>query len=230
MYQYISIGGWCGTRMALDQLKIVDEPHNIFDHIRSSSRGIIDCIQHDFASFLPENKEVDPRFGHFKPYIGEHFGFYHSESITDKAFLESIERKKNRFEAHCTSNKKCVFIRTCVLPQYEVELEDMKTLQEAIATKYPKLSFIIVFIIPDQAITSYYNNVTDKIFVFCVNDRTRNNNKLGVLYQDIFTFMRENDLFTTIPPSKESLTITRPNTRHCLVFDAPAVNYFEKFK
>ena len=50
MYSYISIGGWCGTRMALDQLKITNnEPHNIFDHIRSSSKVIIDCIQNDFT-------------------------------------------------------------------------------------------------------------------------------------------------------------------------------------
>jgi hypothetical protein len=33
-YQYISIGGWCGTRMALDKLGITNEPHNIFDHVR----------------------------------------------------------------------------------------------------------------------------------------------------------------------------------------------------
>ena len=40
MVQYISIGGWCGTRIVLDQLKITNEPHNIFDFIRSSSKGI----------------------------------------------------------------------------------------------------------------------------------------------------------------------------------------------
>ncbi|MEX0597825.1 MAG: DUF1796 family putative cysteine peptidase [Candidatus Paceibacterota bacterium] len=70
--------GWCGTRMALDKLKITNEPNNIFDHIRSSSKGILDCIQDDFSSFLPENKKVDTRFKNWKPFIGEHFGFYHS--------------------------------------------------------------------------------------------------------------------------------------------------------
>jgi hypothetical protein len=230
MYQYLSIGGWCGTRMALDQLKITDEPHNIFDHIRSSSKGIIDCIKNDFASFLPENKEVDTRFGHFKAFIGEHFGFFHSGSLTDKSVLDSFDRKKHRFIEHCNSDKKCIFVRTCVIPQYEDELNDMKILQEVISVKYPKLSFIILFIIPDQTLTTYYNNIGDKIFVFCLNDKRVNNSKLGEDYKDIFAFISENNLFETIPPSNEHVHIEKPSTRHCLVNNTPAVNYFEKNK
>ena len=229
MYQYLSIGGWCGTRIALDQLKITNEPHNIFDHIRSSSKGIIDCIKNDFNSFLPENKVVDTRFINWKPFIGEHFGFYHSGSLTDKSVLDSFDRKIKRFIEHCNSDKKCIFVRTCVLPEYENELNDMKSLQEVLTIKYPKLSFIIVFIIPDQKITTYYKNITDKIFVFCLNDKSYNNSNLGKEYKDIFKFISENNLFEIIPPSNQNMQITKPTSRLCLVDNIPAVNYFRTF-
>lgn len=230
MYQYISIGGWCGTRLALDQLKITNEPHNIFDHIRSSSKGIIDCIKNDFTSFLPEKKVVDKRFKNWKPFIGEHFGFYHSGSLTDKAVLDSFDRKIKRFVEHLNSDKKCIFVRTCSLPEYEIELNDMKTLYEVIRIKYPNLSFIIVFIIPDQEITTYYNNINDKIFIFCLNDKSYKNSNLGNEYKDIYKFISENNLFEIIPPSNQNLKITKPTSRLCLVENIPAVNHFEKNK
>jgi hypothetical protein len=225
MYQYISIGGWCGTRMALDELKITNEHHNIFDHIRSSSKGIIDCIKNDFASFLPENKVVDKRFIKWKPFIGEHFGFYHSGNLTDKSILDSFDRKIKRFIEHCNSDKRCIFIRTCILPDYENELNDMKTLQEVITNKYPNLSFIIVFIIPDQKLTTYYNNINDKIFIFC----SCISKSLSEEYKDIFKFISENDMFTIIPPPNENIKLTRPSSRLCLVDNIPAVNYFKNF-
>ena len=228
MYQYLSIGGWCGTRMALDQLCITNEPHNIFDHLRSSSKGIIDCIKNDFASFLPENKLVDNRFKYWKPFIGEHFGFYHSGSLTDKSVLDSFDRKIKRFTDHLNSDKKCIFVRTCVIPEYEIELDDMKSLSEIITIKYPKLSFIIAFIIPDQETTTYYNNINDKIFIFCLNDKSYKNEELGHEYKDIFTFISENNLFEMIPPSNKNIEITKPTSRLCLVDNIPAVNYFGK--
>lgn len=231
MYQYLSIGGWCGTRMALDQLKLTNEPNNIFDHIRSSSKGIIDCIENDFTSFLPKNIVADKRFSYWKPFIGEHFGFFHSESLTDKSVLDSFDRKIKRFLEHLNSNKKCIFVRTCVLPEYEEELHDMITLQEVISIKYPKLSFIIVFIINDQKTTTYYKNMNDKIFIFCLNCKTydNNNNNLGIEYKDIYNFISENNLFEIIPPSNQHIQITRPTSRLCLVQNIPAVNYFEKY-
>ena len=224
MYQFISIGGWCGTRIALDELKITNEPNNIFDHIRSSTKGIIDCVKNDFTSFLPENIVVDTRFTYWKPFIGEHFGFYHSGSLTEKNVLDSFDRKIKRFVEHCNSNKKCIFIRTCVLPDYESELDDMKILHEVISNKYPKLSFIILFVIPDQVATTYYTNIDNKIFIFCLNGISTSE------YKNIFTFIHENNLFETIPLSNKNIKITPPTTTLCLVENIPAVNYFKNFK
>jgi hypothetical protein len=107
----------------------------------AKSKGIIDCIQNDFASFLPENKKVDTRFKNWKPFIGEHFGFYHSGSLTDKEVLASFQRKIQRFIAHCNSSSKCIFIRTCVN-----EYPDYERICDVLLTKYPLLSFIIFLI------------------------------------------------------------------------------------
>lgn len=229
MYQYISIGGWCGTRTALDLLKITNEPHNIFDHLRSSSRGIIECVENDFTTFFPENKEIDTRFENWKPIIGEHFGFFHSGSLTDPLIIDSFNRKKDRFVEHCKSDKKCVFVRTCIIPQYEDELEDMKIFQEVMTKKYPTLSFIIIFIIPDQDVTTYYSNATDKIFVFCLNDKSNNWDNLGVENKNIFDFIRDNNLFETIPPPNETIQILKPTTKYFLVDNLPSVHYHAKY-
>jgi len=215
--------------MALDQLEITNEPHNIFDHVRSSSKGIIECIQNDFATFLPKDKVVDTRFRYYKPFIGEHFGFYHSGSLTDTAVLASFDRKIQRFADLCSSEKQCIFVRTCVLPDYQQEIDDMKTLYEVLHTKYPKLSFIIVFILPDQEKTSYYTHITDKIFMFCLNDKSYNNNNLGNEYKEIYSFLSTNNLFEQIPPPNTTLQIEKPTSRLCIFEKIPAVKYFEQF-
>ena len=230
MYQYISLGGWCGTKIALDQLHMVNEPINVFDYMRSSSKGIIDCIENDFSSFIPENKVMDSRFPIWKAYIGEHFGFYHSGDLTEKSSLDSIDRKIKRFIGHCNSDKKCIFLRTCVLSDYEIEMEDMNTLYEVISNKYPKLSFIIVFIIPDQEITTYYKNINDKTFVFCLNDIPFCNSTLGEQYKPIFKYISENNLFEIIPPPNKNIKITTPSSKLMFSDGNATVNYFEKFR
>ena len=222
-YQYISIGGWCGPRMALDELKIVNEPHNIFDHIRSSSKGIIDCIKNDFTNFIPKDKTLDTRFKNknWHPCIGEHFGFYHSGNLSQASPLDSIERKRKRFIEHCTSGRKCIFIRTCVIPDYEEELSDMNILYEELHNKYPMLSFKIVFVIPDQLMTQYYKSIDDRIFIFCLNE--------GEGYKKIFNFVSVYNLFERTPSPNEGIQILRPSNNLCLVDDIPAVKYFEKY-
>jgi len=216
--------------MALDSLNITNEPHNIFDHIRSSSKGIIDCVKNDFSNFLPVNKEVDVRFIHYRPFIGEHFGFYHSGNITDKSVLDSFDRKIQRFYDHCNSDKHIIFLRSCIIPAYEEELDDMKQLSLELLQKYPNLNFRIVFIIPDQDITAYYTNVDDKIFIFTVNDKSYDNNMVGSEYKTIFDFISKNNLFEQIPVSNVGQSkIVRPTSRLCLVDNIPTVNYYEKY-
>jgi hypothetical protein len=236
MYKFISIGGWCGTRIALDQLKITREPHNIFDHVRSSSKGIIDCIQNDFANYLPENKTIDARFGRFArlnrwtPFIGEHFGFFYSASLTDKDVLDSFDRKIQRFYDYCNSNDKLIFVRTCVIPDYESELNDMKILYQVIKEKYPKLLFKIAFVIPDQDITQYYDNIDGNIYIFCLNDKSYKTGNLGKEYRNIYKFIYESNLFETVSPPNTDIQITTPTKRLCLIDNIPVINSFEHFR
>ena len=46
---FISIGGWCGTKIALKDSGLFNEPSLPFDSVRTSIEGIIDCIENDFT-------------------------------------------------------------------------------------------------------------------------------------------------------------------------------------
>jgi hypothetical protein len=59
---FISIGGWCGTIIALKELGLFDEPSLPFDCVRSSIEGIIDCIENNFENYFPKEIKKDSRF------------------------------------------------------------------------------------------------------------------------------------------------------------------------
>ncbi len=120
--------------------------------------------------------------------------------------------------------KKTIFLRTCVIPDYKEEIEDMIDFNHEIRKKYPTLVYIIIFIIPEQSITTYYKNI-DNIFIICCNSKSNN---LKKDYKPIFDFILENNLFEIIPENKE-IIIKNPSTRLCFVEGMPAVKYFNKF-
>ena len=84
---FISLGGWCGTKIALKDLDYL-EPSFPFDYVRSSIEGIIDCLQNDFINYFPKNIEINNNFINYKPYLGEYIGFYH-ENLLDNNVIES---------------------------------------------------------------------------------------------------------------------------------------------
>ena len=55
--EYISLGGWCGTKMSLVQLNKSFSSYP-FDYVRSSIFGVIDCLNNDFLTFFPYKKQV----------------------------------------------------------------------------------------------------------------------------------------------------------------------------
>lgn len=224
MYTYISLGGWCGTRMALDQANLVNEPHNIFDHIRSSSRGIVDCIETNFSNFLPEDLTPDTRYFSYKPFIGKYFGFFHNGDLREEPARSSIQRKIARFHAHCESEKPVIFLRTCVIPDYERELKDMVDFKDAVHKKYPRLTFIVVFIVRNQDVTEYHST-KHGIFIFKLNDDPSNQATLGIQYMPIFNFIQKNDLFNRIPPDSVT-TITEPDLELYFVERVPFCNLY----
>jgi hypothetical protein len=53
---FISIGGWCGTKLSLKD-NGYNEPSYPFDYVRCSLEGVIDCIENDFKNYFPEKLE-----------------------------------------------------------------------------------------------------------------------------------------------------------------------------
>jgi len=79
--------------MAMDQLGITNEPNNVFEFLRSSTKGIIDCIRNDFSNFFPTHTIRDIRFRAYKPIISEHFAFFHYDDFQDKRILIILREK-----------------------------------------------------------------------------------------------------------------------------------------
>ena len=224
---FISIGGWCGTKMALKDLGLFDEPSLPFDSVRTSIEGITDCIETDFQSFFPREIKKDNRFTSYSCFMGEYVGFYHNNhNLFDKNVIESFERKFVRFDEKIKKNN-CIFLRTIVRENYDDEIKQYKNLQRAIDIKYPNISYIICFIIPNQPNTQYYKHLDNRTFLFTLNDKSYNHNNLKNEYKPIFDFITNENLFINIPISNDIEIINTPS-RLWLVEGHPMVNYIDK--
>lgn len=195
---FISIGGWCGTKIALKELNMFNEPSLPFDSVRSSMKGVIDCMENDFKNYFPEVIAPDPRFG-FPVFISEHIGFYHvNHNLTDPNVIESFNRKFARFDEKIKQNR-CVFVRTIVQPDYNVELNLRAKFHDMMKRKYPDISYVLCYIIPNQRETKYYTHLDDKTFVFMLHHSSyRGDSDLGNAYKPIFEYMLNTDLFNKV--------------------------------
>lgn len=131
---FISIGGQCGTKIALKDLGLFNEPSLPFDSVRTSIEGIIDCIENNFENYFPKEIKKDNRFRNWVGFIGEYVGFYH-HILLNKNVIESFERKIIRFDEKIKNN--CVFLRTIVREKYDDEIKYYKKIQDVIDKKYP---------------------------------------------------------------------------------------------
>jgi len=220
---FISLGGWCGTKISLIQNNICN-PSYPFDYVRSSIEGVIDCIENNFENYFPKKIEINYNYKYCTSFIGEFIGFYH-EDLRDQDVIDSYNRKINRFNELLSQDVKVCFLRTICRDNYCDEVNYYKKLQNVIDNKYKNIKYIICFIIPNQNTTQYYTNLDDKTFVFTLNDLSYDNKKLGDEYKPIYDFIKENDLFTNIPESKNIDIIN--TSRLWLVYGYPMVNYME---
>ena len=212
------------TKIALIDLKLVDEPSLPFDSVRTSIEGIIDCIENDFINFFPKKIKKDDRFPRWGGFIGEYVGFYHSKhNLLDKNVIEGFQRKIIRFDDKIKKNN-CIFLRTIVRDNYEDELKHYKRLQEILDKKYPKISYIICFIIPNQKLSQYYKNLDDRTFLFTLNDTSYDNDNLKNEYEPIYNFIINNNLFINIPKQNNIEIINTPS-RLWIIDGYPMVNY-----
>ena len=225
MVNFISIGGWCATKMTLKDLGLFNEPSLPFDSVRTSMEGIIDCIENDFQNYFPKEIKKDNRFP--IGFVGEYVGFYHeNHNLLDKTVIESFERKIVRFDEKIKKND-CIFIRTIVRDNYEDEIQQYKKLQDAIDKKYPNISYIICFIIPTQPITQYIKHLDNRTFVFALNDVSDDFQEYKHGYKKIYDFIANENLFINIPVSND-IEILHISKRYWLVGGYPMVNYIEK--
>ena len=49
---FISISGWYRTKIPLKDLSLFNEPSLPFDGVRTSTEGIIDCIENNFENYF----------------------------------------------------------------------------------------------------------------------------------------------------------------------------------
>ena len=225
---FISIGGWCGTKIALKDLGLFNEPSLPFDSVRTSIEGILDCIENNFENFFPKEITKDDRFPNHLRFIGEYVGFYHeNHNLLDENVIESFERKIIRFDKKIRKNN-CVFLRTIATEKYNDEIKYYKKLQDVIDKKYPDISYIVCFIIPNQPNTQYYKHLDDRTFLFTLNDKSGYINNLKNEYKPIFEFITNENLFITIPNENVIEINNNLSTRLWLVDGYPMVNFVEK--
>jgi hypothetical protein len=198
---FISIGGWCGAKIALKKLGLFDEASLPFDDVRSSMKGIIDCFENNFENYFPKEIYEDNRSLNCPHFIGEYIGFYHdNHNLLDINVIESFKRKIVRFDKKIKKNN-CIFIRTICREKYDDEIKQYKNLQFAIDKKYPNISYIICFIIPNQVNTQYYKHIDNRTFLFTLNDTSLYlfDGIVTDAYKPIFDFIMDTNLFVNIP-------------------------------
>lgn len=225
---FISIGGWCGTKIVLKELGLFNEPSLPFDSVRTSIEGIIDCIENDFQNFFPKEIKKDPRFlPHWVGYVGEYVGFLHnSHDLTNKNVIDSFEREFIRFGEKVKQNN-CVFLRTISTVKCDDELKHYKKLQDVIDKKYPNTTYIICFLIPNQPKTQYYKNLDNRTFLFTLDDKQCYPPSKNA-YKPIFDFIKNENLFVNIPNPNDIEIKEDLSTIIWLVGGNPMVNHVEK--
>lgn len=118
-------------------------------------------------------------------------------------------------------------MRTIVRDNYDDEINQYKNLQISIDKKYPNISYIICFIIPNQKILQYYKNLDNITFLFTLNNIKSIIDNIKEQYKPIFDFIINKNLFDNIPKSND-IKIINSISRLWLVDGYPIVNYIEK--
>lgn len=204
---YVSLGGLCDTKTALNFDKRTDEATLPFDWVRSTIEGIIDCVETDFANFFPSKIEREARITDWNAYLGRYIGFFH-DNLLDQEVIESYKRRFERFREKLANSKRIVFVRTIVRQDYEEETKHAEKLCSVIQEKYPQLDFIIVFVITNQAKTGYFTQVNAKSFLFTLHYAAYHAN-CGTHYRPIFDFIESNDLFSCTLQTDETIVIDK---------------------
>jgi hypothetical protein len=190
---YISLGGWCGTKLALEQNGLFNEASLPFDDVRSKFEGVIRNIEEDFENFLTYNKQIGNLV-----FIGKDLSFFHHD-LTNKEVIESFGRKIDRFKDKIINTNNLCFIRTVAVNDYDLELKLYDKFKKIIKEKYNRDDFYFAFVISSVDKTEIWKALDSRCYVFSVMDVDINKqkmstdqsglSKLGDVYKPVFNFM-----------------------------------------
>jgi hypothetical protein len=203
--KFISIGGWCGSTISLRGNLLYQEALP-FDHVRCTFMGVVDCFETNFSNFFPRKIEIDVIENYKysgKSIRSKHFSFYHHNLYNPEVIHDFIRRIDRLTKLLENTDENVVFVRTITTHDYNDELQISQRFLDIVKSKYPKLNFILIFIIPGQESTQYYKNINEKIFIFSLDDRSENNDKLTEEYKPIYDYILDNDLFKKIPEESQ---------------------------
>jgi hypothetical protein len=198
--KFISIGGVCHTTMGLRNNNLYKEAYP-FDYIRSTFKGVIDCIENNFKNFFPKKIEVDIIENYEysgKSCRGKYNGFYHHD-LTNPIVINDFNRRIKRFNNLLKDAKtEIIFIRTIVTHDYNDEINLTESFINSINKKFPSLHYLLIFIIPGQDKTMFYKKVKENVFIFTLNDKSENISNIGRESKPIYDFLKMNNLFNNV--------------------------------
>lgn len=187
--QFISLGGWCGVAIGLRGCDLYEEAYP-FDYVRSTFEGVIDCFETDFQNFFPKTIKVDNNAYH--SIRGKYVGFYYhnvEEREVREAFLRRIDRLTRVLS---TTTDEVYFIRTTVLDDFSEEIALHDRFVSVMKDKFPALHYKIVYIIPNQKTTGFYDYFGSYGLIFTLNDPAPwPREPLIEAHRPIFTFLKE---------------------------------------
>jgi len=200
---YISIGGWCGTKIALKDLGLFDRPSLPFDSVRCSIEGVINCIENDFKHFFPDPIVRDESISDWFAFIGKNVSFFHHDhNLYDENVINMFKRRIDRFHEFVKQDY-CIFVRVIIDDDYMKELQQMKKLCNAIETKYPGIHYRICFIVTKQKKTLFIRHINEKVLLFSVSDDSGSIDDIKIEYKPIFDYINSINIW------KMPLTYTR---------------------
>ena len=209
--KFISLGGTCHETIALRTSKKYEEAYP-FDHIRSSFEGIIDCIDNNFEHFFPKNIKYDnfPNYRYNNRSIrGKYCSFYHHD-LKKNEVKNDFKRRFKRFNTLLsTTNQKIIFIRATCSKNYEDELNLYQNFEKTIKTKFPNLTYILCFLIPEQKHNEFYKTLSKNTFIFSMHSSFN-----CAKHIQIYNQIEKLDLFNNKIPDKNFTLIKKSISHH----------------
>jgi len=144
----ISLGGYCGVKFSIQRLGLGDA-HLPFDWIRTTSEGIQNFMQSDFANFFCTSPRCDIPGENLRVYRSPQHSFWHDD-IADDEVRTKLQRRVDRFAALANDPKDLLFVRACATTDEVVAVEILyQTLCEYLGASEDRKRRVLLAIVID---------------------------------------------------------------------------------